>query len=262
MKAQAAAEATTLRAAIARENKLARQERREAQATHTAALAVAPTNAGWSTKAPPAPRRAKPAVVLMQEQLEAELKARWGKRHPEGAKAERAFRKGRAEMLKRWNHKREGTPETHEHASRRCQGALARLYQSGAIDGEQLAAAVEIATVAERIGADVAVRTASLETRVDVTRLGDGTFYERLGQVRREMAYTRWRAALPAPAPVLDMIVEDTACTIVAKRYRMHNRRTKQLLIEALDAWPRMLGAVCKEVDDATLAAAHAGLLS
>jgi hypothetical protein len=85
-------------------------------------------------------------------------------------------------------------------------GRAGRLYQSGAIDAEQLAAAVEIALVHERIGADVAVKTASLETRVDVTRIGDGGFYERLGQVRREMAYTRWRSQLPHPAPVLDMI--------------------------------------------------------
>jgi hypothetical protein len=123
-----------------------------------------------------------------------------GRRHPELAASERALRKGRAELLDNWKHKNEGTPETHEHASRRNQGALARLYQSGAIDAEQLAAAVEIALVHERIGSDVAVKTASLETRVDVTRIGDGGFYERLGQVRREMAYTRGDRSCPCRA--------------------------------------------------------------
>jgi hypothetical protein len=100
--------------------------------------------------------------------------------------SERALRKGRAQLLAAWKHKNEGTPETHEQASRRNQGALANLYKNGSIDAEQLASAVEIAMVAERIASDVAVRTASLETRVDVTRLGDGSFFERLGQVRRD----------------------------------------------------------------------------
>jgi len=200
----------------------------------------------------------------LQRQLAARAaanKADWARRHPEAAAAERALRKGHAELLQRWKHKNEGTPETHEQASRRNQGALVRLYQTGAIDAEQLAAAVEIAQVAERIAADVTVRTASLETRVDVTRIGDGGFYEKLGQVRREAAYTRWRAQLRMPAPVLDMLVgEPVGFTVVASRYRIHNRKAKQLLIDALDLWPHVLGAVCKEIDEKELAAFHARL--
>lgn len=184
--------------------------------------------------------------------------ADWRMRHPKIAAAERRLRKERAELLTNWKHKNEGTPETHELASRRNQGALAALYKNGSIDGEQLASAVEIALVAERIGADVAVRTSSVETRVDVTRLGDGSFFERLSQVRREQAYTRWRAQLRQPAPVLDMLVgEPVGFTIVAARYRMHNRKAKQMLIDALDLWPQILGAVCKEIDEKDLAAAH-----
>lgn len=202
-----------------------------------------------------------------------EARAAWSRRHPEIAASERALRRGQAKMHERWKHKNEGTPETHEHASHRTQGALARLYQSGAINAEQLGAAVEIATVAERIASDVAVKTASLETRVDVTRIGDGSFFEKLGQVRREAAYGRWRAQLPMPAAVLEMLVGDSfggdplqtnrrslGFTIVARRYRMHNRRAKQLLVDALDLWPRVLGAVCKEIDDKALTAAHARL--
>jgi hypothetical protein len=67
------------------------------------------------------------------------------------------------------------------------------LYKEDSIDADQLAAAVEIALAAERIGRDVAVKTASLETRVEMTRLGDGCFFEKLGQVRREVAYSDWR---------------------------------------------------------------------
>lgn len=185
----------------------------------------------------------------------------WTHRHPAAAAAERALRKGRVLLLERWDHKNQGTPETHDRASQCNQGALARLYQSGAIDAEQLAAAVEIATVAERIAADVTVRTASMETRVDVTRLGDGAFYERLGHVRREAAYTRWRGQLPHRAPVLDMLTgEQCGFTIVARRYGMHHRRAKQLLIDALDLWAVVLGAVCKEIDDNALINAHARL--
>jgi hypothetical protein len=183
----------------------------------------------------------------------------WRAKHPRIAAEERALRKGRAELLANWKHKHEGTPETHEHASRRNQGALATLYKRGAIDGEQLASAEEIAQVAERIAADVTVKTASLETRVD----GSGWRYEalhdeKLRRVRREMAYTEWRQRLPHPAPVLDMLTGDQlGFTIVAKRYRMGNQRTKRLLIDALDLWPQILGAVCKEIDEKDLAAAH-----
>lgn len=186
----------------------------------------------------------------------------WARRHPSIAADERSLRKDRAELLKRWKHKNDGTPETHEHASRCNQGALARLYQSGSLDSEQFASAVEIAHVAERIGRDVAVKTASLETRVDVTRVGDGGFFEKLGQVRREVAYSWWRARLRQPAPVLDMLVgEPVGFTIVARRYRIGNKRAKRLLIDALDLWPEALGVAYKAVDERDLAMAHARLI-
>jgi hypothetical protein len=188
----------------------------------------------------------------------------WRRRHPNVAAAERRLRKGRAETLKSWKHKNEGTPETHEQASRRNQGALAQLYKNGSIDAEQLASAEEIAWIAERIGADVSVRTASLETRVDLgPRRYDSLHDERIQQVRREMAYTQWRSLLPAPAPVLEMLVgEPIGFTIVAARYRMHHRKAKRLLIHALDLWPEILGRVCKAVDERDLAAAHARLVA
>lgn len=203
------------------------------------------------------PTGARELQRLLAERAEAN-RAAWARMHPNAAATERRLRKSRAELLSNWKHKNEGTPETHEQASRRNQGALAALYKNGSIDAEQLASAVEIAMVADRIGADVAVRTSSVETRVDVTRLGDGSFFERLGQVRREQAYTRWRAQLRQPAPVLEMLVgEPVGFTIVAARYRMHNRKAKRLLIDALDLWPQILGAVCKEIDEKDLAAAH-----
>lgn len=168
------------------------------------------------------------------------------------------------QQRERWSHK-QGTPQTHEHFAGQREGALRRLYLSGAIDAEQLASALQIADVVERIGADVGVRTASLETRIDTTRNGDGGFYEQLGRVRREMAYTRWRRAAVAAraiAPLLDMIAGDIGLTVVARTYRMHHRRAKKLLLDALDLWPRILETVCREIDPATLAAAHAGILA
>lgn len=159
-----------------------------------------------------------------------------------------------------WSHK-QGTPQTLEHASGTQQGALARLHLSGAIDAEQLASAAMIAGVAERIAHDVTVRTASFDSRVETNRMGDG-FWEALGAVRPEVAYTRWRSQLRGSgAIVLDMIVENIGLTIAAKRHRIHNRRARHLLIDAPDAWPKYLGEARKEVDAATLVAAHAGIL-
>ena len=160
---------------------------------------------------------------------------------------------------------KQGTPETLAQAEhvRTRQGSLARLYASGAIDSEQLAAAAEIASVYERIGRDATVKTASLETRIDTSRHGDG-FYEALAQVRREVAYTYWRTAIlklgPAAA-TLDMIVEDVGLTIAARRHGLHNRRAKKLLIAALDLWQDMKRRANGEVDAASLAAAQAGIL-
>jgi hypothetical protein len=66
-------------------------------------------------------------------------------KHPEiAAESARCARAG-PKLVQRWKHKNEGTPETHEQASRRNQGALASLYKNGSIDAEQLASAVEIA---------------------------------------------------------------------------------------------------------------------
>lgn len=249
-----------MRAIVEREHRAAIAERRAAREAHAAANAPAPSTVSWSTKAP---KRRKPSLI------ERDLAARaldhrrdWALRHPDAARAERAFRKDRAVMLERFAKRGDGTAETLDHASRVHQGALARLYASGGITADQLASAVEIATVAERIGADVAVKTASLETRIDSGRRGDGRFYEELARVQHEVAYTYWRESITGPVQaVLDMIVGDTiGFTVVAKRYNMHNRRAKRLLIEALDAWPRFLRDTRRFVTDRTLSDFHAAI--
>lgn len=249
------ADERVMRGIVTREHRKALDERREAQMAHSAAVRPA-AGAGWSTKG----RAPRPAPTVPSE-----ARLRWAQRHPDAAAAERRLRVDRAALLKRWDHKREGTPETHEHHRHRREGALMRLYQTGAIDIEQLNAAVEIAAVAERIGADVAIRTASLETRIDTGGWrAEPMFIEGLSRIRHEVAYGRWRGAVAQLGPVgavLDMVVGETVgFTVVAKRYGMHNRRAKRLLIEALALWRRELQEACHEIDPATVAAAHAGL--
>lgn len=156
---------------------------------------------------------------------------------------------------------REATPETLRAVATRREGSLARLYRSGDITADQLAAAEMIAAAHRIVVGDVAVAIASIEARVDRSPRGSGCFYEALGAVRVEVAYTRWRAALPAAAVVLDMVVGGIGFTVAARRHKMADRRAKRLLVEALDLWPHFHADARRDVDPATLAAAHAGIL-
>lgn len=185
-------------------------------------------------------RRARPATVTLAPGIEEQVALR-----------------------EAWSHK-QGTPQTLEHAARTRQGALARLYQSGTLTAEQLASGEAIREAAHRCTAEVLIRTASLETRVDSTPRFDATFYEALGAVRSERAYTDWRAEVAVRAPigaVLDMIVGDCGVTIVARLHGMHVRRATRLLIEALDLWPAIRARAARMIDPATLAAAQAAIL-
>lgn len=174
-------------------------------------------------------------------------------------------------LRERWSHK-QGTPETHQrHAEAEsfedkhpCRaGSLARLHQSGVINDDQLAWSQEIAAVAATIGADVNIGIGSYEPRIDKGERQIDVVAEGVGRVRREMAYTRWRKMLPTPKrAVLDMIVGDAiGFTVAARRYRVHNRKAKSWLLDALDRWPECLDWAFKQVDAAELAAAQAGLL-
>ena len=156
-----------------------------------------------------------------------------------------------------------GTPETIARASGQHQGSLARLCRDGAINANQLAAAEEIRNTVESIRADVALPIASWETRVDSGFRADAVFFERLGGVRLEMAYSRWRWQVDGPiALLLDMIVEDEAYSRAAQRHRVSPKRAKALLIAALDLWWRIRGHVGALVDPATLAAAQSGMFA
>jgi hypothetical protein len=185
----------------------------------------------------------------------------WAQRNPELARDERALRKYNHSVRAAFGHKRNGTPETHARAARVRQGALARLYESGAIDANQLAAAVSIAAVHARITGDVMIGTVSYETRVDTSQRYEELVFEKLGAVRAEVTYTRWRQAIADPAVVLAMVIDDIGVNEAARRFGMRRERAKQLLARALDLWATINDDTCRDVDHVTLAAAHAGIL-
>lgn len=186
-------------------------------------------------------------------------------RHPERAAEERRLKEANRAALKRYKADWAGTPQTRAKASRVQQGALARLFLAGHLTIDQLAAAEEIRNVAERIAGDVRIGTVSLETRVDGGRNPHAPFFEKLGQVRSEIAYTEWRRAVAmlrgGAAPVLAMIVDDVSCTEAARRFRMRKATARARLTAALDLWSDCIRRACKEVDEASLLAAQAGLL-
>jgi len=216
---------------------------------------------GTGARIPEALREAarRQLLALQSEEALAQRAGRVGQCEAE----ERALRGARREARKRWGHKPYGTVQTHVAADRAREGALLRLYQSGAISLDQLGAAQEIAAEAERIAGDVRVRTVSLETRVDCAARPGGAFFEALGRVRREVAYGRWRAGLPrgVAALVLDIVTADMALTVAARLHHMHARRAKRALCDALDAWAGTIRMVAREIDEADVLAAQAGIL-
>lgn len=144
----------------------------------------------------------------------------------------------RVAMRERWSHK-QGTPETHEHAAaaRQRPGSLARLYEAGTIDKDQLAAADQIAEAYRAITADVRVRTASLETRIDGGGFGRAEQLA-IAQVHADLAYTWWRDAVgPCADAMLQVIVHDVGLTIVARNGGFGMIRARRMLTDALDLW-------------------------
>src|SRR6218665_770183 len=130
---------------------------------------------------------------------------KWCEAHPARAAEERAIRQHLRAVEKNFGHVAYGTPETRAHAARARQGALARLYATGAVTIHQLGAALEISAAYERIIQAAGIPTSWAIERVD-TSMRSGQF-ETIGAVRAEMAYSRWRATLPQAGVVLAMIV-------------------------------------------------------
>ena len=217
-----------------------------------------------SRKAPkkaarPAPR--KTALEKSAEKHRHKVRGDFAARHPDRARQERRFKDDRRAATKDFGHKRNGTVETLQKASRTRQGAIARMYEAGHLTIDQLAAAVSIRDVFTRIASDVHPSTASWETRVDQSRSGAGTFHEALSTVRAEVAYSRWRNDLQRPAIVLAMVCDDQGYSVAARQFGMRPEKARALLIDALDLWPHYVGRACDEVDEAALLAAQAGII-
>lgn len=253
---QTAAEARVMRAIIAR-------EARKARALRAASVPPAPEPApptGWDSS--PDPARRKTRMERAAEERRQAARLDWCRRHPDRAAEERGFRKERIDARRTFAGEHDGTVETRRHAARQRQGAISRLWESGSLDDDQMAAATAIARVHERVADDVRIRTGSPETRIDAGRRGDGHFYEALGAVHDEMAYSRWRWWIgpAAAALVLDVVAADTGLAEAARRHAMGYRRARAVLIDALDRWDGYRTLARALVDQGDLDRAHADL--
>lgn len=165
----------------------------------------------------------------------------------------------RMDAMARWDHKAQGTWQTHEHAANARQGAIARLYQDGHIDVDQMQWAMEIAHAAESIQRDVDVRGASYEMRVDYSGSGRDALIEGIIRVQMHVAYTWWRSRIPEPRrAVLAMLIgEPISYSTAALRYRMGRKRARRLLIHSIDLWAEAMDHADTIVDKQSLADMH-----
>ncbi len=132
----------------------------------------------------------------------------------------------------------------------RQQSALALVHERGAISAAQYEAAGQIARVAESIARAVSLRGSRLEPRVDFGGSGRDMLTERLGLVRLEMTYTRWRELLPMPRRmVIDMVIGDRDLVGTARVHNVPWREARRRLLAALDLWLELREAVWREID-------------
>lgn len=135
---------------------------------------------------------------------------------------------------------------------------LLDLLSRGVIDEEQYGAACEIAAIVERMEGTVGMRSASLEARVDNSGAAKDLLIETLGQVRREVAYGKWRDHLPYPKRmVIDMVVLQRPIFATARRYRMGLPKARTRLVDALTDWLKVKEEVFAMVDERDVLSAH-----
>lgn len=141
---------------------------------------------------------------------------------------------------------------------RRSTSSLVRLTDRGVITKDQLAAAMEIAQVAGRIGSDVGVRGGAIAARVDCEGSGRNYVAESLGRVRVEQAYSAWRLKLPLPRGlVLDMVTEDHQLAAIAARHHKSWGKAIEMLTRALDEWERCKAEAWKRIEQDDVDAAE-----
>lgn len=132
------------------------------------------------------------------------------------------------------------------------------LHRRGTITEDQFKAAIEIEMAHRITTGDVAIRSASLEARVDNSGAARDVLFERLAMVRIERMYSRWRVFIPVPRQmILDMVLGRGGIAKIAMSYGVGYRRAKKLLETALDSWIAIREDVVKTVDERDLEAAH-----
>lgn len=132
--------------------------------------------------------------------------------------------------------------------------ALGEMHERGQLTDDQFYAAQQIARVAEMIQRNASVQCASLEARVDYAGSAKDILVERLGQVRMEVAYSKWRTSIAMPRRmILDMVLEDRSLFVTARVYRVGWPRAKRLLREALDLWCELLWKARKDIEQEDL---------
>jgi hypothetical protein len=142
---------------------------------------------------------------------------------------------------------------------RRQVSSLVRMHNAGQLDNAQFEAAMKIANIAGRIEADVSVRCASLEARVDNSSGNRDVLVEQIGRVRDEAAYTRWRQAIPMPKRmILDMVMADQPLANTARKFNMGWPAARKRFISALDLWCKLRDDAGKDIDERDVSAAHA----
>lgn len=144
---------------------------------------------------------------------------------------------------------------------RKSASSLMRMTDNGQLSLDQLAAALEIAAVAESLQRSASLRCASLEARVDGSGSARDALIERLHLVRMEQAYSVWRQRLPVPKRMaIDMVLSDRALFATARVYRMSWPKARARLVDALDAWIEVRARIWREVDDRDVLARYARL--
>lgn len=185
------------------------------------------------------------------------------------------------EIHRRWNHKNEGTPETHEKNNRDAKdilGCLQKLHNSGKIDKQQLANAESINLAASRICSDVNIGIISYEPRIDKSKNAPTSVIESIYWVRLEQSYKWWRCRVAVSVPlssnsvvrdinkfncIFAMLVGDQLLSVRAASVKFHVGREKALawLVEALDLWSEAARWADDEFSDAEFEAARAALI-
>ena len=99
---------------------------------------------------------------------------------------------------------------------------------------------------------------------MDCSGSGHDNIVEKLGYVRSEATYTRWRKSIAIPRRmIVDMVLEYRLLFATALTYGVGWPRAKRLLSNALDHWINLMVVTRRNLDEADIKLAHirAGLV-